>query len=238
MIVVICDDDKAFLDTLKGQIEDWAEKYQPKGSIMIKQFQSSEDLLEMFQNGMSIDCLMIDVRIQGEISGLEVAERIFHQDESIPIVFVSNYAEYAMEGYHVNAIRYLKKPITQEDVNECMRLSLSRIASRKDQTLSLITPSQSIHVPIRSVIYAEAVSHALKIITNGKYEIRASLELLESRLPDSGFVRCHRSYLINLQYMRKYRSGKVTLVTGDEIPVGRKYLPQFTEKFRQYYVEA
>ena len=105
MQIVVCDDEQIYLDIITQYIETWAMANGHLSSIVLRSFLSSEDLYEEWEKGMPIDMLIIDIQIPGEMSGLQVAKQIFSQNEYIPIVFITNYAEYACEGYQVNALR-------------------------------------------------------------------------------------------------------------------------------------
>ena len=238
MYVVICDDEEVYLDAVEKSVLQWAEKCNRRDMLMIQKIRSSEDLLERWSNGMDIDLLFLDVQIPNEMNGMEVAREIHRKDEYVPIVFVTNYAEYAYEGYRVNAMRYLRKPISQDDINACMEIAWRRWNNAQEQFVSLTASSQSIRFPMNALVYAETISHILKIHTSDNielYEIRAPLEHLEALLPAEGFVRCHKSFIVNLRYVRKYKAGLITVASGTEIPVGRKYMREFAEKYRQYY---
>ena len=238
MQVIICDDESVYLDSIHQFIDQWAKRTLHTERIFVKEYHSSEDLLEYWENGMTIDLLFMDIQIPGEMSGMEVARQIHGQDEYIPIIFITNYSEYALEGYSVNALRYLKKPVSQKDIETCMDIVWRQWANGHDQFLTVTTNTQSIHVPIQAIIFAESISHILRISTSdelGIYEIRGTLERLEGKLPSEGFIRCHKSYIVSLRHVRRYKSGIITLSTGKEIPVGRKYVKSFSQKFRMFY---
>lgn len=238
MQVVICDDESVYLDSIRRYVEYWARETQHVSCVLIKTFASSEDLLEAWSNGMPIDMLFLDIQIPGELSGMDIAKKIHSRDEYIPIVFITNYSEYVFEGYAVNALRYLRKPISQGDIDICMDIAWRQWSNGHDQFLMLSTITQSIRVPIDAIIYIEAVSHTLRIFTAdeiGIYEIRDTLERMESKLPQEGFVRCHRSFIVSLRHIRKYKNGMITILTGTTIPVGRKHMQLFSSKFRAYY---
>lgn len=238
MYVALCDDEELYLDAVEKSVLQWAKAYNRQEMLIIKKFRSSEDLLELWSNGMDIDLLFLDVQIPNEMSGMEVAKAIHRKNEYVPIVFVTNYGEYAYEGYCVNAMRYLRKPISQEDINACMEIAWRRWNNAQEQFVSLVTPSQSVRFPINALVYVETISHILKVHTSDNielYEIRAPLEQLEAMLPAGCFVRCHKSFIVNLRYVRKYKAGQITVASGAEIPLGRKYMQEFAEKYRQYY---
>ena len=110
MRVIICEDERCFQEALCNAIEEWKEltNHQDVSCIC---FDSSEDLLASWEGGLSAELLFLDIQIPGELSGMALAKKIRQHDQTVSIVFVTNYADYVYEGYVVNALRYLKKPI-------------------------------------------------------------------------------------------------------------------------------
>lgn len=237
MQIVICDDDKADRETIHQMILQWEEAHQSY-HISVREFHSSEELLDSWKKGITIDLLFLDIRIPGEIDGIDIAREIHLSDEYVRIVFVTNYSEYVFDGYSVNALRYLQKPISQNEVTVCMDIAWKQWLNSHDKYLTLSTGSQIVHVPIKAIIYIESIRHSLHIVTSdeiGFYEIRGTMDQIQTQLPSESFVRCHKSYIINLDHVRKYKSNRITLSSGMEIPVGRKYVHVFVSKFRMYY---
>ena len=241
MQIVMCDDEQIYLDTITQYIETWAMANGHLSSIVIRSFLSSEDLYEEWEKGMPIDMLIIDIQIPGEMSGLQVAKQIFSQNEYIPIVFMTNYAEYACEGYQVNALRYIRKPVTQTTMNDCMNIVWKQWSLQQGQTITVETPVQAIRLPINMIIYLESARHTVHLVTAdqiGEYDARITMDAFLKKLPCNMFVQCHRCYIVNLMYVRQFKRTFVTLANGQEIPIGRSYAKNFAYQFRQYYQGA
>lgn len=238
MHIVICDDEASYCDSLYRQILAWAKTREAEDKIAVSKFYSSEDLLDAWNNGMSMDLLFLDIQMPGELSGMDLAKAVYKRDEMISFVFVSNYDEYACEGYSVNAIRFLLKPVNQYDVSICMDIAWRKWQSSQERFVTINAGTRSVHVAVNTILYAESRSHMLCLTTSdhiGKYEIRSTLDDLEKILPRDWFVRCHKSYIVNLRYVRKYKSGLVQISSGYHIPIGRKYAAHFITKLQNYY---
>lgn len=238
MQIVICDDDQADRETIHLMIQQWSEKAYQSSNISIREFHSSEELLNSWKKGLTIDLLFLDIRIPGETNGIDIAREIHLSDEYVRIVFVTNYSEYVFDGYSVNALRYLQKPISQNDIAICMDIAWKQWVNSHDKFLTSSTGSQIVHVPVKAIIYIESIRHSLHIFTSDEisiYEIRGTMDQIQTQLPSDCFVRCHKSYIISLNHVRKYKSNRITLSSGAEIPVGRKYVHIFVSKFRMYY---
>lgn len=90
MNLILCDDEQIFLDSLHQKIMNWAKRSRHISGIILHCFTSSEDLLDAWQRGMTIDAMFLDIQIPGEMSGLAVAKEIHNDNEYLPIVFITS----------------------------------------------------------------------------------------------------------------------------------------------------
>lgn len=237
MNVVICDDEQIYLQSIKAKVEAWAVPKAVEHSIIIQTFSSSEDLLDAWEHGLTIDMLFLDVQIPNELSGMEIAKQIFEKNEYIPIAFITNYAEYACDGYHVNALRYLVKPVQQQDIDECMNIAWNRWNLSLSESIRIKTSTCTMALPVKDILMIESIGHQLRIhtINDGITEIRARLSDYAKLLPAGLFAQCHKSYIVNIMYVRRIEPSSLTLSTREIIPIGRKYTQGFFSLFNSYH---
>lgn len=239
MNLVLCDDEKLFLDSLYQKITSWAKVNGHTDGIMLRSFTSSEDMLEAWRHGMSVDALFMDIQIPGEMNGLAVAKEIHSLDENVPIIFVTSYGEYAEDGYEVNALRYIRKPISEHIIFNCMDVLWHRWSLRHTKCVVIELPTQILRLPVDYILYVEVTGHYCLHYTTGnckKYRIQYSLDALRKKLPSNLFIQCHRSYIVNLIYIRNISKGCITMANGQTIQIGRNYQTQLIHMFRQYYL--
>ena len=129
MRVVVCEDEPFYQTAIAEAIERW-QSASGHTDVELSVFSSSEDVLEAIEHEAEIDLLFVDIQIPGEMSGIDLARRIREACLDMTIVFCTNYNEYVFEGYTVNALRYLKKPVSQEDINYCCSYVYNRLAIR------------------------------------------------------------------------------------------------------------
>lgn len=237
MNVVICDDERISVQSIKEKVEKWAAEKAADRAIVIRTFLSSEDLLDAWESGMTIDMLFLDVQIPHELSGMEVARQIFGKNEYVPIAFITNYAEYACEGYHVNALRYIVKPAYQTDIDECMNISWNRWNLSISESIRVKTAACTLALPVKDILMVESAGHQLRIhtINDESIEIRARLSDYAKILPEGLFAQCHKSYLVNVMYVRRIEPSSLTLATREVVPIGRKYTQEFVSLFNSYH---
>ena len=122
MKVLICDDERQYSDAINAAIQRW-QMQQPSSIVSVDTYNSSEDMLESLKCKTIYDLAFLDIQFPGEMNGLQVARELRLLNEQMVIVFISNYEEYAIDGYRVNALRFFYKPITDEQIFECLDLS-------------------------------------------------------------------------------------------------------------------
>ena len=161
-------------------------------------------------------------------------------NDQVVIVFVSNYDEYAIDGYKVNALRFLTKPISDNQVFECLDIAYRQWQITSSNSVILLETKQQMHrISNKSIVYIESRAHYLDIhtlnIENGTITIRMKIGEILKDLPSDMFVQCHQSYIINLLYVQRLTRTRVTLINNQEAPMSLKYRDAVYKKFKQLY---
>ncbi|MBQ8161180.1 MAG: response regulator transcription factor [Clostridia bacterium] len=239
MNIILCDDELLFLSSLEQKIGLWAQKSGHANNILISKFTSGEDMLDAWEHGMQIDALFLDIVLPGEMNGLSAAKQIRATNDYIPIVFITGFAQYAEEGFEVNALRYLRKPVTEDAVSQCMDIIWRRWALQNLNSVVLDLPTQILRLPAAAIMYAEISGHNCSVFTidrENPYVFRQSIDYLRQKLSLDQFAQCHRSFLVNLMYVRHLTGNQLLMSDGTVIQIGRKYKSDFMLKFRKYYL--
>lgn len=227
MHVVICEDERCFQEEICHLVENW-KNATGHTDVSCTCFSSSEELWIRWQDGLSAELFFLDIQIPGEFSGMELAKRIRQSDPTASIVFITNYADYVYEGYVVNALRYLRKPIQSEEMNSCLEIAYRHFLLQSGNKLSIDCRRQRLVVPYSRIVYIETQAHYLKLTldhSNEKPEVRARLRDFAVQLPQQLFCQCHRSYIVNLSHIRRFTRHSLTLSTCDKIPVSKTFAP-------------
>ncbi len=186
----------------------------------VEAYASGEAFLAAAQK---FDIVFLDVVMDG-IDGLETARRYRTRGGSALVVFVTVEADFAVEGYEVEAAAFLVKPAKAEQFHRTLdRLERKLTAGkRKDGPPAVLAPGME--VPSGEVLYATIADHYLKVHAAGKMlSPNLSMEELRSRLPDDGrFLECSRGVLVNLDHVSKVEAKAVTMDDGTRLPVSRR----------------
>lgn len=235
MNIVICDDEALFSSEINAMVKVWAKAHDREATVSTFVFSSPEDLLEQWENGLKIDLLFMDIEFTGEENGLYYTKRLFEKDPYIPIVFITNYAQYAVEGYEVNAIRFITKPASQEKISECLEICYQRWVDQYKEFFVFDGKSATVRIPVKEIIYLEVRGHySIVYHEHGTEKLRLTIEDAMARLPERSFIRCHRSYIVNMMHIRKYQDGEIILSNRHPVPVGRNYFAAFLSAFRNF----
>lgn len=232
--VAFCDDDAAVLNEINALLVRYrAERNQ---EIACAAFQSPLELLTEIEKGLRPDILFLDVIMPGE-DGISVAKEIRQYDNIVKIIFMTSSAEYAVESYMVGAYFYQIKPIC-EDI--FFRLMDSVIAEcEKTQQCSLILRCKSgiTRIRLEKLEYCEIIGRTLLFhMEDGKIlESSGSLDELCAKLaPHDNFLRPHRSFLVNMEYIQNISYKAITMENFAEIPIPHGKCSEIKNRYLEY----
>ncbi len=219
LYIACCDDDSLWLEQFVQQI---SRLLDGRGvAARVRAFSDSRSLLQALSGPEPIDVLFLDVLL-GDADGIDVAGGIRRLRPRLPVVLVSVSPEFALEGYRVHAAHYLLKPVTDDALLEALDYCASLPAAsgylvvrwrRADRVL-----------PVSEILYIEVLDYQLRIHTrtSGVLSTNGHLSQLERKLPEGQFLRCHKSYLVNLAYVKGIRRYHLLLSSGQSIPVSKQ----------------
>ncbi|MEG1131561.1 MAG: LytTR family DNA-binding domain-containing protein [Romboutsia sp.] len=205
--IALCEDEQLQRETIKNYIDEIIRKDDKNYELV--EFESGESLLNKYPKGL--DILFLDIQM-GDINGMDTARKIREFDENVEIIFITGVWEYIQEGYEVRAYRYLIKPVDFENFKTQLSLCIKDIEKQKKSNILVTYKSESNKVDINSILYIETDNRNTIIHTIDKsYKSNMGINKLEKDLEDKSFVRCHNSFLINLQHISKIGQNSVNL---------------------------
>ncbi|WP_195938144.1 LytR/AlgR family response regulator transcription factor [Romboutsia sp. 1001713B170131_170501_G6] len=227
--VAICEDEK---DT-QLLIEDYIHNILKNINIEyeIQKYNLGEELLE--SNLKDIDILLLDIQM-GQINGMDTARKIREVDNKMEIIFITSLIDYVQEGYEVRAYRYLLKPIELEELKKHILACIKEIENKNSYIL-IKNKSNTYKIYSNEIKYIEVQKKNMLIHTiNKNLDVRYSLEKIEKDINLDKFVRCHKSFLVNLSYVENIKSNTIILESGEEVPVSRYRYKEVKEKFLKF----
>ena len=226
--IAICDDDNRQINGLKAMLTEWNKH------IIITEYTSAEQFLFAYPDA-PCDLLLLDIEM-GDMNGMELARKLRSKGDMLPIIFITGYSEFMQDGYDVEALHYLLKPVDKDKLFAV----LDRYAIRHSADSRVIFPSgdESVCVNADDIMFLEAFGKKTQISIKGGKEVECTcgLSAAAEKLGES-FVSCHRSYVVNIGYIRSISKTEVTLDNGRKIPLSRRLYDSVNKAFISFYKE-
>ena len=227
MRIAICDDEEKYRIALKTVLD----KLLNNIDYNIDTFDDGNNLYEAFAES-PYDLVFLDIEMPA-VDGITLAKKIRARSENVYIVFLTGHIEYALEGYEVNALRYLTKPVDIEKLKEVIRYVQEKQGSSRQ--IIIKEDGEEILIDINDVIYMESMNQNVRIVTSkGEHVIRYNIGDFEDQLKNDGFFRIHRGYLISLSKVKKLAKNDVIMEGEEALPVSRSNLRPLKEALYSY----
>lgn len=220
--IAVCDDDDAQLQLMHTLVSHWSR--QSGHPCEIHSFPSAEAFLFAFEENSCYDILLLDIEMNG-ISGISLARRIRRERHRAEIIFITSHFEFISEGYEVDALHFLTKPVPEAKLIQVLDKASARL-STEPPSVVISCEDETVKLYQEDILYAESFLHYISIHTAEKeYKIRENISSFEKRL-GGDFFRAHRSYLVSLKHITGISRTAVTLEGNVELPLARgKYDP-------------
>jgi DNA-binding LytR/AlgR family response regulator len=216
--ITICDDERTEIEFLKKHVRKWAAL---QGiAIYISDFESAESMLFAYEDDKSADILLLDIQMKG-MDGVSLAKKIRISNKEIQIIFVTGYMDYISDGYDVEALHYLLKPVSEDKLFLILNRAVQRL-KRNDQSLLIKHDGISTRIPFHEIRYLEVHHNYVTIHADTECTVKSTLNELEKKLAgDNYFFRVSRSYIINLRYLKKCSRSEIHMKDGAIVPLPR-----------------
>lgn len=226
--ILICDDDRQSLDTIHEKVNAIFSKLNIQGVFDL--YDTCDAVSEDSLN--NCDIALLDVDFEGQTSnGIDLARKLRQVNKRAVILFITNFIEYAPEGYEVQAFRYILKRDLDTVLGRYLMEAMELLSDAWD-CLRLEYRGELLELPFDSILYLEVLGHSVSIVMEGEtYTLSASLSSFEQELESHGFLRVHKSFLVNMRHIKKFQCRELTLDNGSAIRVSEK---SYAEQKRKY----
>ncbi|MBR6476976.1 MAG: response regulator transcription factor [Lachnospiraceae bacterium] len=222
MRIAICDDEEIFQIQLRNAIE----KIYHSMDVIIDTFSDGHKLLARF-DASPYDMIFLDIEMPA-MDGITLAKKLRTRNENVFLVFLTSHVEYALEGYEVNALRYLTKPVKEEKLQEVLKYVMERNANKRQ--LMIKSEGEELRLNLSDILYFEAQNQYVMIYAlREEHLVRANLGDFEESLKSDGFFRIHRGFLISLSKVKKIVRSDVVMENDNVLPVSRNNLKPLKE---------
>jgi len=226
--IALVDDDEAASNELQEKLQRFAQENHEQFSISI--FHEAVSFLDHYQ---AVDIVFMDVEMP-YLNGIAAAQKLRQIDEKVALIYVTNYMQYAVEGYEVNALGYLLKPINYARLSSVLKKTLNLLL-QEAKGLLVKTSSGLKKVYPDDLMYIEISGHLIEIHAKSQVlETWGSLKELEKKLPEGRFARPNSNTLVNLSFVKGFESDDLVLSEGSHLPISRRKKKEFIDIFRAY----
>lgn len=229
----VCDDEQADAAYVEKLLDAWgrARGYEMETTV----FPSAESFLFAYEEQKDFDVLLLDIEM-GEMSGIELAGRVRERDRSVQIVFITGYMEYIAQGYDVEALHYLLKPVTADKFAAVLDRAVRHIGAR-ERALLLQMAEETVRVPLCEIRWLEVRKNYVTVHGEAAYSIKRTLRSIEEEL-DERFFRPHRSFVVNMEYVKRITKTEAVLKDGTGVPLTRGMYDKMNRAFIRYFSEG
>lgn len=233
----LCDDNKLYTDALEKILYNISKKEDIQ--LEIKSFHSGESLISFCErHGDYFDILFLDILMDG-YNGIKTAEAIRKLTLDVFIVFVTSSKDYALDGYSVNAHSYILKPFSPEDIRSIFLTIHKKISFKLSNTIYIKNNQDIFTLNLNNIVYFESNLRKITayMIDGTSLTFYNKLSKLEEEISSSMFVRSHRSFLVNVMFIKNIVGLDIMTINNKIIPISKKYLNSTRDNFT-YYIET
>lgn len=226
--IAICDDMQEHSQHIQQLISLWP---QPQDTVLCEVFNDGDSLISAHGRD-PFDIILLDV-LMPVLSGIDTAREIREFDKSVKIIFLTSSPEFAIDSYSVKASNYLLKPVSADKLYVCLREVTESIQAHGKCIFIKVHPS-TFRIPVSGIEYAEAQNKYVKFkLTDGRELLSSDTfsSFLDKLTEADGFIKCHRSYLVNMFQIDNYSAKELTTRSGAVIPIARSCQKDFEEKY-------
>lgn len=215
MKIGLCDDDSFFIREIRNRLLPFGTG---EDSFHVSDFSSAEELIEHYKNGGHFDILFIDIEMKG-INGIEAAEIIRALSPRTIIIFVSSHSDYIFDAFRIEALHFLVKPVKDREFNEVFHRALNKYRA-VNASIVLKWESTRNKIQIDKISFVEGYRRHLTVHTaTGQYEAVGKISEMQEILSPHGFVRVHQGFIVNMHYIKSFKTDEVELTDGTIVPV-------------------
>lgn len=244
--VAICDNEKSDIETMRLSVEKWMGADEAR-KVKITEFSESRKLYEVITASETgcheYDLFLLDIMMP-EISGISLGRLIREKQPAANIIYTTSSTEYALEAYGVQAIRYLLKPIRQEEIASALDTALALCQTNSIHTMLINDSNMAANIVIEDIMYVENSVRTLSYVMRGGRVIKSIRrngtfeEAIAPLLELACFVQPHKSYFVNMNYVQSLILERVLMENGVEIPITRRRRSEVRSCYLQFIAKG
>lgn len=231
--IALVEDDPFYLSELTGYLRQYEKERNIKIEITV--FSDGEDIVTGY--AANFDIILMDIEMTF-MDGMTAAENIRTVDSEVVIIFITNMPQYAIQGYKVDALDYVLKPVTYFAFSQRIDRALKKVRRKEKKYLTVFSRGTRVKLDMAAICYVEVQDHNLIYhTTEHNYISSGTMKDAETQLAQADFFRCNRCYLVNLEYVEQVKNYELKVHT-DIIQISRPRKKAFLDALNRYINEG
>lgn len=232
--IAIVDDNYEYIGYTKKTVEAVLKEI----PVKIREFSNARNLLYEIEDEGGFDLYILDIEME-EMNGMRLAKEIRKNDEAAGIIFLTSYSDFALEGYEVNAFRYIIKDRMEEKLPEVLKIFAEEELSRMEENYyEIMTNYRMEKFKISELIwFYKQEKNTVFVTETGIFRKRISVSDVLKELEKETFVLVERGRAVNLKHVRQLRKNVITLSNGEKVNISRVNLKNVKQKITEYWSE-
>lgn len=230
----ICENEVIQAEWLQSLVEEYAASQHV--SIQINIWESAEIFLFHYAENKDVDIILLDIQMNA-MTGMEMARQLREQDDSVALLFITGLTDYISEGYSVEAIDYLVKPLKKEKLFQALDRLLAKYPV-KEEFLLVEQDDEQIKISRDDILFIEVEGREIKVVMKKQVIfLKNSLQSFSKQLNQEQFVQPYRNVVVNCSRIKRIRKGSLIMDDDSVIPVSRRNQQKVVAAFTKYFRE-
>ena len=236
MNIAICDDDKSYLEIFLGYIKNYLALQEKNcEGVVVDCYNCGEQLIEAYGTGKAYDLIYLDIKMKN-ISGFDTAKIIRDYDSRALIIFITSLKDYIFNSFEYRPFWFLIKPVYEEKFGYVFKQAIAQINDIKNRKFSFYTRDHGLmSIETSKIIYLESILRKIILYTNNRqYTYYANLKEEEEKLTKYNFIRIHKGYLVNMEYIQRINKSNIVLNNNVVLPLSEHRIKTVFDSFTSY----
>lgn len=196
---------------------------------------SSVDLMNYVEDGKKIDILVSDIFLAGEtVNGIDLVQKVLQYNGDTQIIYISGFMDYCVKVYETEHVYFLTKPVDENTLKIALEKAVARLEERNGHVLLIKNAGEIIRIHLNDIYYIESDRRKVKVVCRmGEYVTYDKLANIALQV-GVDFVQCHKSWLVNMRYIKELKQEGILLENDMQIMVSQKRYKETRERFLDY----
>ena len=232
--IYFCDDSESTVEKGKSLIKDYSTHNSV--DIRLSTFRRAEDMLFQMADHYDIPHIIFLDIFMDELNGMDTAHKLRENGFTGEIIFLTTSPDFVFEAFDVQSFHYLvKQQVSDEKFFEVLESVIEEVEGSESEFFECSMGAEVRRIPLSEITHFEIYRRVMRVYYGEEnFEFYETMDDLSEKLEDKGFVRVHRSFMVNMKHIVLFKTSSLVLSNEDEVPIGKTYLEEVKKRFSHY----